>query len=120
MTSNPLTQEEIDGLSPGIRDLVVWLNKSGFETTDSGDGSNHEDGMECASPYPMVAIEVPDKEHLIHYTDRLYDMLIRRGVEFGNDDDSPAIQASYNPEDGYPMIVVINVLSEDVQLKEGP
>ncbi len=51
-----LTIGEIAELSPGIRQAVMWFNERGYETTDSGDGSNFEAGMECALEYPHVVI----------------------------------------------------------------
>ena len=43
-------------LSPGVADLVLSLNRAGLITSDSGDGSNHAAGMECALPLPHVFI----------------------------------------------------------------
>ena len=54
----PLPDYELDGLSPGVRHVVTWLRREQFLTTDSGDGSNHKAGMECAPPFPMVAMRV--------------------------------------------------------------
>ena len=46
-------------LDPGIVDVVRFLNKHGFTTTDSGDGvtkfnSSCEPLMQCAIPFPHV------------------------------------------------------------------
>lgn len=41
-------------ISPGVLDLVTELQKLGYNTTDSGDGSNFEEGMEGALPYRHV------------------------------------------------------------------
>lgn len=46
---------DYESLSPGIREVVRTLRCAGIDTTDSGDGSNHTAGMECAVPFPMVA-----------------------------------------------------------------
>lgn len=51
-----------DDISPDVRDLVVALQAAGFATTDSGDGSNHAEGMECALPYRHVFILTSDPE----------------------------------------------------------
>ena len=52
----------MNDLSPGIRDLVLALNAAGFNTVDSGDGSNHADGMCCALPYKHVFLaSAPDR-----------------------------------------------------------
>ncbi len=46
-------------LSPGIRGMVRWLREAwGYETVDSGDGSNWAAGQEGAMPIPMVAIQL--------------------------------------------------------------
>lgn len=49
-----------ESLSPKIRKLVRLLHGWGYETTDSGDGSNAEEGMECAVPFPMVVVQLND------------------------------------------------------------
>lgn len=53
----PMTTEEREGLSDGIKWLVLGLQAAGFHTCDSGDGSNYEDGMSCALPFRHVAIQ---------------------------------------------------------------
>lgn len=45
-----------DGISPGVVAVVDALNRDGFETTDSGDGTNHKNGMEGAMPFKHVAV----------------------------------------------------------------
>lgn len=49
----PLPPEVLQGLDPGVRDLVVRLREAGHETTDSGDGLNEGEG---ALPFPHVAV----------------------------------------------------------------
>ena len=50
-------------ISPGVRDLVREINEDlGFETCDSGDGSNFEAGMSCAIPVRHVFMSFPNKE----------------------------------------------------------
>ena len=105
--------EEFRKLSPGVRHLVLWLNQQGFKTTDSGDGSNHADGMECAVPHPMVAI-VCRAERMVDEARRLKVLLEERGLVFKAD--GPDIQASYDPADDSAVIVLMNVLSEDARL----
>jgi len=41
-------------ISPGVADLVAELNAAGYRTTDSGDGTNFAEGMECALPFRHV------------------------------------------------------------------
>lgn len=52
----PIDYNQID---EGVRDLVRKLREEyRFETTDSGDGSNYEAGMECAIPDRHVFMKV--------------------------------------------------------------
>lgn len=41
-------------ISPGVRDIVRFLRGCGYNTTDSGDGSNYADGMGGALPFRHV------------------------------------------------------------------
>ena len=122
-----MTEEEIAGLSEGIRDLVILLNEENFHTTDSGDGSNYQDGMGCAVPFPMVAMVVDDPVDLILETDHLRTFLEGYGIDFAPPEGAyenppetitwPSIQASYDPYDKLGIIVLTNVLSEDLELE---
>lgn len=68
-----------DDVSPGVRHLVDLLNAAGYETTDSGDGSNHAAGMGCALPYRHVFGVVRPSEEGPSYTpaDQIADHLSR-------------------------------------------
>lgn len=120
-----MDQHIIDGLSPGIKTLVLWLNTNGFQTIDSGDGSNAAAGMGCAIATPMVAI-LTCNDHMAQEADRLMTMLETRGVDFTAPPQDcadpehevtwPSIQASYDPGDGNAVIVLLNVTSEDIGL----
>jgi len=117
-----MNKHDANKLSLGVKDLVLWLNDQGFNTCDSGDGTNFAAGMGCAVPFPMVAIEVPpDKMHA--EADRLKRVLTERGVDFtppkdeaSEDVQFPTIEASYNPQDGYSVIVLYNILSKHIGL----
>ena len=103
-----LTDEVVAGLSPGIRKTVLWLHNLGFDTTDSGDGSNYKAGMECAMPYPHVCIVAPPSE-LASACDRLRGFLSAKGVDvqpIGPDPDDlqPFIQGTYDPANGVAII----------------
>lgn len=121
LAPDPLTQEIINGLSPGIRELVVMLNNNGFETTDSGDGSLFKEGMECACPVPMVSIRVT-KYSLISEADRLTKLLKERGLVFTapqtteEAEKAASLEATYFPTTDVAMILLVNVLSKDVWL----
>jgi hypothetical protein len=102
-------------VSPGVRQLVKLLNELDFETTDSGDGSNYLEGMEGALPEPNVAMVVKP-EQLISESERLKEVLERRGVRFGfGDDDLPVISASYNPVDKTCVILLLGVNDKSLQ-----
>jgi len=103
-----------DDLDPGVRDLVVWLRDLGFDTTDSGDGSK-VDTMECAVPFPMVAIRVRRDEQPQVRANYLYEMLRRAGVEF--DLDGVGVELSYDPHDQIAVLVVRGVMSADVDMR---
>jgi len=124
MSEHLLKQAVIDGLSPGIKELVLWLNEQGFETTDSGDGTNAAAGMECAVEYPMVVMVVDKPGRLVDEAQRLYKALRGRGIQFDHakrgytSDDTicwPQIQASYDPADGTAVILLSNVTSKDLK-----
>lgn len=64
-----ITKEEIAGLDPKIRNLVLLINQIGYTTTDSGDGSKFGQ-MEGALNIPHVVIQLPQE-------DRTKDALIK-------------------------------------------
>ena len=60
-------------ISPGVRDLVRELREiHGLNTTDSGDGSHHDNGMYCAIADRHVFIQLPVAE-MIECTEFLAD-----------------------------------------------
>lgn len=113
MSAVELDQDEINALSPGIRGAVLWLRKNGFETTDSGDGSNYGQGMECAVPYPMIAIVV-SKADLLDEADRLAELLSKEGLPLQwtntkgktQPEDAVQVQATYDAGDNSCLIIV--------------
>lgn len=96
-----LSPEVIEGLSPGIRDAVLWFRSYGFNTTDSGDGSNYAAGMEGALPYPMIAIRTT-ASFLIHDCCLIRSLLYRLGIPSAD----VVVEGSYNPDDWVAMILV--------------
>jgi hypothetical protein len=125
MRNRTLSDDTVMGLSSGIRSLVVWLDRQGFNTTDSGDGSNHAAGMEGAMPCPMVAITT-EPHRLVADAQLLFRMLREQGVDFNHacrgmtcdppeEANWPQIQASFDPADGSGIILLTNVLSKDVR-----
>ena len=111
-------------ISPKVRELVKALNAAGWPTCDSGDGSNHAAGMECARDYPHVVIRLP-----FHRRTRIYEeakavqiWLNTRGVRVetqglvGDGWQAPCIQASLDPVNELALIDVMHVT--DDMLKE--
>ena len=84
-------------ICPGARDLVKRLHELGLETTDSGDGSNHAEGMEGALPFVHAAGPVPDwKWGLVEFADWLQERL--KGY---------VVDVSYHPSSGHKIYTVI-------------
>ena len=72
--------------------------------------------MEGACSFPMVAIIVNPLQ-LVTEAYRLCNLLIKRfGFTFSGDPDLPNIEATYNPGDGYAVIIVTNII--DSQMKK--
>lgn len=102
-----LTPDQIELLDHGIRELVIWLNAEGFETSDSGDGATKGD---AGWPVPNVAIKSRPAEMLAD-AHILMMKLAGRGVVVKpcNLDDEPFIQATYDPAEESVIIVLGNV-----------
>lgn len=81
----------IDELSPGIKEAVLWFQSKGYETCDSGDGSNYKEGMEGALPYKHIFIEVRPHE-LITQANTISKLLVEAGAFL-------TVEATYRPED---------------------
>lgn len=92
---------EYNELDPGIRWVVIWLNKIGFETTDSGDGRTKPPGPDVL-PYAHVAIK-SSPTSLLSDADHL-----RRRIDDARPGGSvmPSIQATYDPADQSAVILV--------------
>lgn len=84
-----------DCIDPGIRPLVEQLNRWGFETTDSGDGSKAST-MGCAVEWAHVFMK-SSPESLVEDSHRLALLIENSGVVDLNE---WAIEASYSPLDG--------------------
>jgi hypothetical protein len=92
-----LSQDVIDALDPGIRDLVVRLNKLGFDTCDSGDGVTKPAAgwsEDEALRYPHVFSEV-DPEDMVYESLRLFNIL---GPEWN-------VECSYSPSSGIALLL---------------
>jgi len=118
VTNPPKSEEFYESLSPGIRKLVRKLNEWGFDTTDSGDGTNYKEGMECAVPYPMVVILLDrEKRDPFEETDRLTKLLTDAGVEIGSErvpEYLRWVQLTYSSVDRNCIVTVDNILDSDL------
>jgi len=92
----------IDQVSPNLQSAVRFLWNHGFETTDSGDGTNFENGMEGAIPYDHVAIQMQDNmlSKIPHRTEELQVLLDRNGCG------SILVEATYFPRERICIILV--------------
>lgn len=98
--TTPKDDLDYSTLTPGIRRTVALVRSWGFETTDSGDGvTNVKAGMEEAMTRPNVYITVRDPDRLIRESQGLLERLDSIGVDMDaqGPDDSPCIQAMYDP-----------------------
>ena len=86
---------DLSEISPGVRDLVASLNDQGFATTDSGDGSNLAEGMECALPFRHVFGLVPDGVTLEDCAHRLQELYPDARVEVSYSPGEPGIFMLY-------------------------
>ena len=69
----------IDELNPNIKGAVRFFWNHGYVTTDSGDGTNYEAGMEGALPYDHVAIQLSPSGDFINRVDYLQVLLDQYG-----------------------------------------
>lgn len=115
-----LNEEDTSGLDEGVRDLVVLLRRFGFETFDSGDGYSKPSHPQHNPNAHVVIASPPGK--LEEEADRLMALLVVYGVEIlpmNEDNDAPAIEASYSPSDKSRHIVLFNVFSDTLFQEDG-
>lgn len=89
----------INDVSPGIRAAVTALWNAGFETVDSGDGSNFMAGMDGALDHDHVFIQTSPTA-LVSESHRLVELIGRTVSE------QLRIECSYDPMDGVAIIAV--------------
>ena len=115
MTIQPT--EFYESLSPNIRRLVRLLHEWGYKTTDSGDGTNAGEGMECAVMFPMVVIGLDDQgDPLERAADHLYWCLEKKAhIPMGRATETGTrkVEASYEPG-GPRLLLVLHVTDEDL------
>jgi hypothetical protein len=89
-------------LDPGVRDLVIALNATGWETADSGDGISKPKG-ERAFDFPHVVVRPRERDSLIWDADLLKHWLDRRGLGAWH------VEASYCTHDGVALLTAMCV-----------
>lgn len=95
---------DLNELQPKIRGAVEFFRALDYETTDSGDGSAFQEGMEGAFEMPMVAITWDRPWSLIAATKHIHNALaelIPTSLFY--------VEASFAPEDGVAIIIITGV-----------
>lgn len=77
----PCESIDYEALDPKIQDTVRRLREWGYETVDSGDGSQYEEGDECTTEGPMISIVVPGVLELAAGVEDIYQKLGECGVD---------------------------------------
>jgi hypothetical protein len=106
-----LDDETIRSLDPGIRGLVLLINRLGWETTDSGDGKtkfDQEEAMACAVGYAHVIATA----HGPACADMLHAQLVRRLTLEGCE--RLDVQYSYSTKQQFKILEVTGINDEDL------
>lgn len=82
-------------LDPGIREIVRYIRREGFVTTDSGDGKTKPPGPDVL-PYPHVAVQVPVMPTVISHADHLR-RVMQCGEPIGKVPAGWQVQLTYDP-----------------------
>lgn len=90
---------DLNKLNPGIKNAVSFFRHRGYETTDSGDGTNFNNGMEGSLPYDHVAITVQNSI-LIEAATHIQDLLLR------NQCNNVLVEATYFPKEKISVILI--------------
>jgi len=83
----PRTVPPYEELDPGVRETVRWLFEHGFNPT--GDGVSKVGKMGCARPIKHVYMVVAPSDTLENEVDRLYGLLLERGVRLFDGPSTP-------------------------------
>jgi hypothetical protein len=93
----PLDDDTMASLDPGVRDLVAALRAAGFNTTDSGDGVSKDSACRELD-YPHVMIVVP-ATHVVEEAHRL-----QAWIDVDRRFSRWTVEASYSPKDGVALL----------------
>lgn len=116
-----MSEINYDNISKNVRNLVRLFNDNGFHTTDSGDGSHYQEGMEGAIPYPMIAIKLEAHAfNAVKDSYRLQKLLIDNGLSISKlmHDDEPTIQLNFSPVCGLALLIVSHITDKDIDFSE--
>jgi hypothetical protein len=112
---------DFDALDPGIRAVVRWLRRNGFNTCDSGDGESkltrfdlEPADIACALTYPHVFMVVEPADMLVPEADRLRALVEGAGLQVLAIGEARSggwahIEARYDPANGVGLIALLNV-----------
>jgi len=93
----PLDDDTVAALDPGVRDLVVALREAGFDTVDSGDGESKDpEHRELDYPHVMMVVS---PTRITNEARRLQAWIDADGHFAGW-----VIEASYSPKDGVALL----------------
>lgn len=112
--AEPLSEETKAGLSPGIANLVRGLKAAGFHTSDSGDGTNYGEGMECALSYRHVFISLAPWQDLTAEAER-----VRRFLAWMEYDDEFDVTTTDLAEGPPYAIAVMDKRAEEIMAEVG-
>ena len=84
-----MTEIDYEGISSGVRGLVrIMREVHGYDTCDSGDGSNCREGMGCALPVRHVFMQFDSREEAESAYIKLSRLYPSATVEVTDEDDS--------------------------------
>lgn len=88
--------ERMSEISKGVAGIVEELNALGYDTADSGDGSNYADGMPCTLPFRHVFGVFSDEQtDLREHGNRLKDLYPEAYIEISYVPGDVAVFAIY-------------------------
>ncbi len=94
-----MSDTKLEDLCPGIQGAVKALWNRGWETSDSGDGSHFEEGMDGALPEPMIVVIPASGAGMLCASHLILDLFQMQGID-------PRVEASYSPNDDSRLILI--------------
>lgn len=90
-------------ISPHLKDCIEYLWSLGYQTTDSGDGSNYAEGMEGSLPFDHIVIQYDDCRYILNKAHELFADFKRRNLY------DIHFEVSYSPNDGLSFIFLSDI-----------